>query len=87
MVLIGQLPHDSRLSVAIRGTEHDGWDLTAHLLAAVIDAANTTTYAVAQTASKKKIAKPEPVPRPGASAKPTRTITVAQLAERAKRRR
>ncbi|MGH8876280.1 MAG: hypothetical protein ACRD0P_02885 [Stackebrandtia sp.] len=80
------MPHGSRLSVAVRGTEHDGWDLNAHLLAALIDAANTTTYAVAQVNSKKKLAKPEPVPRPGTTTKPVRTLTVAQLAARAAKR-
>ncbi|WP_211207211.1 hypothetical protein [Stackebrandtia nassauensis] len=81
------MPTTSRLSVALRGSEHDGWDLTAHLLAALIDAANTTTYAVAQVHSKKRLAKPEPVPRPGATTKPTRTVTVAQLAKRVRQHR
>lgn len=85
VVLIGQLPSTSRLSVAVRGSEHDGWDLTAHLLAALIDATNVTPQAVAQVNSKRKLARPEPVPRPDTQSKPKAwQMTVAQWAARSR---
>ncbi|MGH8791766.1 MAG: hypothetical protein ACRDXX_03870 [Stackebrandtia sp.] len=84
VVLISELPHDSRLATAMRGgAEHDGWDVHSFLLAGLIDAVNQVTHAVAQTHSKRRIRRPAPVPRPGSGKRSTaRTVRVADLAAR-----
>jgi hypothetical protein len=78
-VLVRQFPGTSRLAVAIRGPEHDGWDTSAHLLAAVVDAVNANTHALIQVNSRTRIRPPRPVPRPGTAAIVRRTVRVADL--------
>lgn len=82
VVLWRHLPATSRTAVAMRGgADHDGWDVHAYLLAGVIDAVNSVTHATAQVHSKRKLRRPDPLPRPGgASRAARRTVTVAQLA-------
>jgi len=79
--MLSQLPPTSRLAVAIRGAEHDGWDVGAYLLAAAVDAVNTSAHITAQVHSRRRIPAPDPIPRPGTTTAPRRrVVTVAQLA-------
>ena len=79
-VLICELPHTSRLAVAMRGGhEFEGWDLHAHLLAALVDAVQANTYAVVQVQSARRIKAPAPLPRPGKSKRSGRVVRVADL--------
>ena len=81
--MVAQLPPTSRLAVALRGgATHDGWDVGAYLLAAAVDAVNTSAYVTAQVNSRKRIPAPDPIPRPGddPSSARRRVVTVAQLA-------
>lgn len=81
-VLVRELPHHSRLSVALRGgVEHDGWDVHAHLLAAVVDAVHANTHALVQVNSRRRVRAPHPLPRPGSTARPLarRVVRVADL--------
>lgn len=79
-VLVAELPHTSRLAVAMRGgAEHDGWDLHAHLLAALVDAVQANTHAVIQVQSPKRVRAPQPLPRPGSRKRAGRIVRVAEL--------
>ncbi|MHB6907120.1 hypothetical protein [Streptomyces sp. DB-54] len=63
--LVEHLPSGSALATALGGDPADrGWDLHAHLLAHVVDAAQHTAWTVAQAHSRKTVPPPEPVPRP-----------------------
>jgi hypothetical protein len=78
-VLVRELPGTSRLALAVRGgAEHDGWDVPAHLLAAVVDAVNANTHAVIQVQSRTRVRAPRPVPRPGCRPQ-RRTVRIADL--------
>ena len=78
-VLISELPHTSRLAVAMRGgVEHDGWDLHAHLLAALVDAVQANTHAVIQVQTPRRVRPPAPLPRPGKRER-RRVVRVADL--------
>ncbi|GIG63645.1 hypothetical protein Lfu02_80170 [Longispora fulva] len=77
-MLVSALGPTSRLAVALRGSEHDGWGLAEHLLASLVDATQATTHAVIQVNSRKRVRPPAPLPRPGA--RPTRRVVrVADL--------
>lgn len=72
-MLICELPHTSRLAVAMRGGhEFEGWDLHAHLLAALVDAVQANTHAVVQVQSSRRVKAPAPLPRPGISGRGNR---------------
>jgi hypothetical protein len=61
------------------GVEHDGWDLHAHLLAALVDAVQANTHAVIQVQTPRRIRPPAPLPRPGARQRARRVVRVAEL--------
>ncbi|MEJ8652734.1 MULTISPECIES: hypothetical protein [Streptomyces] len=64
--LVEHLPAGSALAAQLGGDpSHRGWDLHAHLLAHVVDAAHHTAWAVAQAHSRKPVPHPKPLPRPG----------------------
>lgn len=68
--LLFRLPPTSRTIRALTGTDHD-WSLPEHLSAAQLDATRVTNYLLgsllqAHGAKKNPVAKPEPLPRPGA---------------------
>lgn len=46
-------------------TEGKGWTHTDFILADLVDAVRSVSYAVAQTSTTKKLKKPKPYPRPG----------------------
>ncbi|MEV6526891.1 hypothetical protein AB0M43_33665 [Longispora sp. NPDC051575] len=77
-MLIAGLPLTSRLAVALRGAEHDGWGVAEHLLASIVDATQATTHAVIQVNSRKRVRVPHPLPRPG-SRPARRVVRVADL--------
>ena len=80
-MLVRELSGTSRLAIVMRGgAEHDGWDVPAHLLAAVVDAVNANTHAVIQVQSRTRVRPPRPVPRPG-TRPPQRTVRIADLPE------
>jgi hypothetical protein len=65
-VLARQLPLDSRTHAAVQGgSEYRGWTIDTYLLAALVDALNTNTFAFVKANSKKRVKEPRPVPRPG----------------------
>lgn len=61
------------------GTEFEGWDLHAHLLAALVDAVQANTHAVVQVQTTKRIKVPQPIPRPGKPKRAGRVVRVADL--------
>nr|WSZ97278.1 hypothetical protein OH820_17880 [Streptomyces sp. NBC_00857] len=64
--LVEHLPTGSALAANLGGDpSHRGWDLHAHLMAHVVDAAHHTAWVIAQTQSRKQIPYPKPLPRPG----------------------
>ncbi|MER7174196.1 hypothetical protein [Streptomyces mesophilus] len=64
--LAEHLPTGSALATSLTGDPaHRGWDLHAHLIAHVIDAAHHTAWTVAQAGSRKPVPRPKPLPRPG----------------------
>lgn len=74
------LPATSRLAVAVRGgPAHDGWDVHAYLLAALLDAVQANTHALIQINSRKKVRPPARVPLPGQRDQRRRTVRVAEL--------
>lgn len=71
LVLVRQLPPESRTTAAMRGGEQfNGWGVDRYLLTSVIDAINYNTYALVASNSKKKPKEPQPAYRP--SNKPQR---------------
>lgn len=68
LVLIRQLPMESRTIAALRGgSEFLGWGADRYLMAALIDSVKENTYVTAAAASgKKKPPKPKPIERPEA---------------------
>jgi hypothetical protein len=65
-ILTRQLPHTSRTFCALQGgEEHRGWSIDTYLLASLVDALNTNTFAFIKANSKKRVKEPRPVPRPG----------------------
>ncbi len=79
-MLICQLPHTSRLAIAMRGGhEFEGWDLHAHLLATLVDAVQANTHAVVQVQANRRIKAPAPLPRPGTRKRAGRVVRVAEL--------
>ena len=65
IVLIRQLPPESRTVAAMRGGEQFlGWGTDRYLLASAVDAINYNTYAFVAANSKRKPKAPEPVERP-----------------------
>lgn len=64
--LAEHLPPGSSLAASLNGElDHRGWDLHAHLLAHIADAAHHTAWTVAQSNSRKAVPRPKPLPRPG----------------------
>ncbi len=81
LALAEELPDESAFAAAARGgAQHRGWTVTAHLLAAVIDAVHEAAWVTAQANSKKRLRRPRPFPRPATERR--RPTTVASLAER-----
>lgn len=68
--LVEHAPDDSALAAALVGPERRAWDLHAYLLAAGVDAAILTAWVTAQAHTKQRLAKPRPLPRPGAGPVP-----------------
>lgn len=65
-ILARQLPPTSRTMAAIQGgDEFRGWSIDTYLLAALVDALNTNTFAFVKANTKKRVKEPRPVPRPG----------------------
>ncbi|WP_239153558.1 hypothetical protein [Virgisporangium aliadipatigenens] len=74
------MPGTSRLAVAVRGgVVHDGWDVHAYLLAAVVNAVQANTHALVQVNSRRRIPPPNLVPLPGQPRRTGRTVRVADL--------
>lgn len=69
LVLIGQLPIESRFMAAHRGgAEFLGWGTDRYMMATLIDAVNQNTYVtVAANSGRKKPPKPKPMERPEAT--------------------
>jgi hypothetical protein len=81
LALVEELPDESAFAAAVRGgPHHRGWTVTAHLLAAVIDAVHEAAWVTAQANSKRRLRRPRRFPRPTAERR--RPVTVAGLAER-----
>lgn len=67
--LVEQGPDDSAFRASLRGgLEHRAWTLERHLQAALLNAMNTATWVVAQSKSKKTIARPTAIEPPGMGA-------------------
>lgn len=65
-LLAKKLPERSRTIAALQGgVEYQGWTLDRHLLASLLDAINSNTFAFVSANSKKKPKPPKPVQRPG----------------------
>lgn len=81
--LIEHAPDDSALRAKLRGgLEHRAWPLERHFQAALLDAVHDVAWVVAQTSSKRHIARPKRVPRPvlsaaGRAAAPQRAFSLA----------
>ena len=67
---VRNLPLDSATSAHLRGgDEFRGWDVHSYLLANLIDAVNSNTYAFVSAHSKRKPKAPEPFTRPKSKVK------------------
>ena len=65
LAFVQQFPLESRTVSALRGGEQFiGWGVDRYQFAQLIDAVNSTTYAVVASNSKRKPKAPKPVPRP-----------------------
>lgn len=65
LTFIQQFPLESKTVAALRGGEqYVGWGVDRYQFAQLIDAVNSTTYAVVASNSKRKPKAPKPVPRP-----------------------
>lgn len=70
LVLIRQLPPESRTVAAMRGGEQfHGWGADRYLLANVVDAINYNTYALVSANAKRKPKAPVPTERPSKTPK------------------
>lgn len=84
LILIENLPPSSRTVTLIGDNpEAYGWDLSAHMLASVIDTIRENTYTNVQVRTKKRIDPPEPFTRPGVEKeakerKPNKFVQMAQ---------
>jgi hypothetical protein len=84
LVLIRQLPPESRTVAQIRGGDAFlGWGTDRYLQAVTVDAIRELTFAFVSANSKKKPMQPEPVPRPEGkkSARPKKQNRFAQMAK------
>ncbi|NGO71446.1 hypothetical protein G5C65_24460 [Streptomyces sp. SB3404] len=82
LALVEELPDESAFAAAVRGgPQHRGWTVSAHLLAAVIDAVDEAAWITAQANARKRIRRPKRFPRP-TGAEQRRPATVADLAHR-----
>lgn len=90
-VLLAGLPPESATMSALAplmepADDGDGlprqWSTTEHLLASVVDAVTVQTWAMRQLKSSKRIAPPDPLPRPsvGKPAPPRKRLTEEQKA-------
>ena len=98
MVLINQLPQESRTLTEIRDAltpahkarllaettdqGHGRWSRTDMLLAAQVDATRQQTWILAEWEKGKRPPAPEPLRRPGVEEKQARPKTVEELRER-----
>jgi hypothetical protein len=65
LILIRQLPPESRTVAKLRGgEEYYGWGTDRYMTAQLIDAVNSVAYAVVASNSKRKPQAPKPFPRP-----------------------
>ena len=62
-VLLEALPAESRYSQAVGGPQV-AWTFDQHLLVTLIDAGRELTYVTVQSRSRRRIARPKPLPRP-----------------------
>lgn len=70
LILVRQLPPESRTVAAIRGgAQFRGWDSDRYLRAAMVDAIRENTYAFIAANSKRKPKPPEPIERPDKTSK------------------
>ncbi|WP_415940393.1 hypothetical protein, partial [Streptomyces sp. 039-1] len=73
VALVAHLPETSAFVTAARGgREHTGWDTSAYLLAALIDAVNTNTWITSAQNAKRKPPRPALFERPGQRQRNTR---------------
>ena len=86
LVLIKQLPSDSRTHAALRGgDEFVGWGIDRYILATIVDAINHNTHAiVAANSGKKKPRAPKPHYRPDAAKKRKQSNPFFQQLNKAK---
>jgi hypothetical protein len=98
MVLINQLPQESRTLTAVRDAltpderarltaeaidvGHGRWSRTDMLLAAQVDATRQQTWALAQWKRGERPPAPEPMPRPGVEQKRAKPKSLDELRER-----
>lgn len=65
VVLIRQLPMESRTIAGLRGGEEFvGWGMDRYMMAQLLDSTNNTAYAVVSANSKRKPKAPKPTYRP-----------------------
>lgn len=62
-MLLAHLPADSACARLVN--DGDPWDTSQHLLAMIADGVHEVAWVTAQANSREKVARPEPIPRPG----------------------
>lgn len=81
LVLVRQLPPESRLATRLNDNKYAGWDRKTFLMADMYDIMNAQLVMMAKQSSKKpkQIPEPTPYPRPGVEGKKKRKKSNALL--------